>query len=66
MPAATRRLLAHAERAGAGVLERHQFLERARDVWLRELRERDADQADLLDVRRLLVRIGQLVLDELG
>lgn len=62
----TQRLLALADRGGAGLLERHQFLERTRDAWLRELRERRADQADLLDVRRLLVRLGYLVLDELG
>ncbi|MDA0181613.1 EAL domain-containing protein [Solirubrobacter phytolaccae] len=61
---ATQRLIAQADYAGAGLLERHQFLERARDAWLRELRERRASQADLLDARRLLVRLSHTVLEE--
>jgi excisionase family DNA binding protein len=61
---ATHRLLAQADYAGAPLLERHQFVERARDAWLRELRERRAGQADLLDARRLLVRLSHLVLEE--
>jgi diguanylate cyclase (GGDEF)-like protein/PAS domain S-box-containing protein/excisionase family DNA binding protein len=63
---ATQRLLGQADYGGASVLERHLFIERLRDTWLRALRDRRATQEDLVDTRRLLVHLGHLALASPG
>jgi hypothetical protein len=59
---ATRRLLVHADYAGASLLERHSFLERFGDAVLRAMQERGASHGELVDARRLTLHLRRLAL----
>jgi diguanylate cyclase (GGDEF)-like protein/excisionase family DNA binding protein len=59
---ATRRLLSHADYAGATLLERHTFLERFGDAVLRAMHERGASHGELVDARRLTLHLRRLAL----
>jgi diguanylate cyclase (GGDEF)-like protein/excisionase family DNA binding protein len=60
---ATRRLSVQAEYAGTSLLERHTFFERYGELAARELRERNAPQAELVGARRLFTRLRQALLE---
>jgi diguanylate cyclase (GGDEF)-like protein/excisionase family DNA binding protein len=60
---ATRRLVTHADLAGATMLERHSFLERFGDAAIRMMQERGAGRAELVGTRRLFNRARQVVLE---
>jgi diguanylate cyclase (GGDEF)-like protein/excisionase family DNA binding protein len=60
---ATRRLVTHADLAGATLLERHSYLERFGDASVRTLQERGANRPELIGARRLFSRIRQVALE---
>jgi diguanylate cyclase (GGDEF)-like protein/excisionase family DNA binding protein len=60
---ATRRLVAHADLAGATLLERHGFIERFGDAAVRTLQERGANRPELIGARRLFSRLRQVALE---
>jgi excisionase family DNA binding protein len=60
---ATRRLVTHADLAGASLLERHGFLERFGDAAVRMLQDRGAGRQELVGARRLFGRLRQVVLE---
>ena len=60
---ATRRLVTHADLAGATLVERHAFLERFGDAAVRTLQERGADRPELVGARRLFSRLRQVALE---
>jgi excisionase family DNA binding protein len=60
---ATRRLVTHADLAGATLLERHAYLERFGDAAVRLLQERGAARQELVGARRLFSRLRQAVLE---
>ena len=60
---ATRRLVTHADLAGATLLERHGFLERFGDAAVRTLQERGANRPELIGARRLFSRVRQVALE---
>jgi diguanylate cyclase (GGDEF)-like protein/excisionase family DNA binding protein/PAS domain S-box-containing protein len=61
---ATRRLAATAGYAGASVLERHDFVDRFGEIALRRLQEAQAPRDELIGLRRLVLRMRQVVLEE--
>ena len=60
---ATRRLITHADLAGATLVERHTFLERFGDATTRTLADRGATRPELVAARRLFNRLRQVVLE---
>ncbi len=60
---ATRRLITHADLAGATLVERHTFLERFGDATTRTLADRGATRPELVGARRLFNRLRQVVLE---
>ena len=60
---ATRRLVTHADLAGATLLERHGFLEHFGDAAVRTLQERGANRPELIGARRLFSRVRQVALE---
>ena len=60
---ATRRLVTHADLAGATLVERHGFLERFGDATVRTLQERGASRAELIGARRLFARVRHVALE---
>jgi excisionase family DNA binding protein len=60
---ATRRLVTHADLAGATLLERHAFLERFGDAAVRTLQDRGANRPELFGARRLFSRLRQVALE---
>jgi diguanylate cyclase (GGDEF)-like protein/excisionase family DNA binding protein len=60
---ATRRLVTHADLAGATLVERHGFLERFGDAAVRTLQERGATRPELVGARRLFSRVRQIALE---
>jgi diguanylate cyclase (GGDEF)-like protein/excisionase family DNA binding protein len=60
---ATRRLVTHADLAGATLLERHSFLERFGDAAARMMQERGAGRQELVGARRLFSRVRQVALE---
>ena len=61
---ATRRLVTHADLAGASLLERHAFLERYGDAVVRTLQDRGASRAELVGARRVFARLRRVTLEE--
>ena len=61
---ATRRLVTHADLAGASLLERHTFLERYGDAVVRTLQDRGASRAELVGARRVFARLRRVTLEE--
>ncbi len=60
---ATRRLVTHADLAGATLVERHGFLERFGDASVRTMQERGATRVELVGARRLFSRVRQVALE---
>ena len=60
---ATRRLVTHADLAGATLVERHGFLERFGDAAVRTMQERGASRVELVGARRLFSRVRQVALE---
>jgi excisionase family DNA binding protein len=60
---ATRRLVTHADLAGATLVERHGFLERFGDAAVRTMQERGAGRQELIGARRLFSRVRQVALE---
>ncbi len=60
---ATGRLVGDADFAGASLLERHAFVERYGELSVRLLQRSSASRVELLDVRRLFVRLRESVLE---
>jgi diguanylate cyclase (GGDEF)-like protein/excisionase family DNA binding protein len=60
---ATRRLASSAEYAGTSLLERHAFVERYGDLAVRRLQHLAAPREEVLDARRLFVRLRETLLE---
>jgi hypothetical protein len=60
---ATRRLVTHADLAGATLLERHSFLERFGEAAVQTMQQRGASRQELVAARRLFSRVRQVTLD---